>query len=1565
MTAIPFLAFLLLSSAAQEEDPFAPELDRPSIRVPEVVEPLASPVAQQEAAPLDPASPPILRLNPRGSQARSAAVAFSPDGRTLYAAGGDKVVHVWHLGQTADDAYHDRPPRFLPVPERTLRIPVGPGLWGTINALAVSADGKWLVVGGWGWAEGRGVAGFRDTGLIWPDSAFFPETLGDIGTLFLFDLTTGRATHLRGHLGPVVALAFADGTEPAVISIGIEQPPGGAVKGVVRAWDVATGKERGRTVLPKEPGERYAPSLVAWKLPDGGTRAAFTWADGWVRLWDVGQRPAGFDATLSMVCLRRPGSDELFYGEFAAGENRLTRRLILPDRRHWRASAEPIRFDAQSAPVAAAFVSSRVQRPADYLAIAVAEATSAGPIYRLELRRTDDGRRVANPIPLAFTGTPALAASSTGKLVASSEPDGALLLFDVSRWLAGEVQPERLRGQGESVRRASWVHRDEKIGIHFRDGDRQWLLDLSVGEVVSDAAGWSPGHADAGGWAIRREPLATQTRLRLVGPNRENVTAVVPDRCEAATLCAAVPGVGRPILAAAATGNEDAGWLYLYDAIKGEKIRKLSGHTAGVTSLAFSPDGRLLLSAARDRTVNVWWLGDLPELIGEQGLLRGLKLAAVEGGLEVKEFSEEASNDLRLLLPVGRVIHGMIRPDGTLETLIQPGAFYRRISEQQPGTDLRLRTDRGDVTVRVEQAIDERKPLFSLFFDYDAATDRRSWIGWSPFGPFESSDRLIEKLVGWHFNPRRPEEPVRFADLGEYREAFFGRGLLEALIRTGRIPAEWPPAQPRLSLLFRDVNGQPQLPDEAGRLAADAIPSELIVEVSGVPADRVGQLRWQINEGESRPLQPSPTDRGIWTADLRNAMLDPGDHEITVLLTGPGFEPAQSEVLLSLQQPAPPPPPPELPRIAIRSPVSGTVLYDERPDESAPTVPIAVHVTRWSGSEPLAAEFLLNGRPVERDGIPLRVSIEPSEEPQTISTEIELLPGRNRIGVRLVESSDTTGSEQAVTVRYLRPPVVLAVEAPREVEGETVTLQATVRSVTELLRDEVRIVVNGVPVSSPFVVVEQAGKEHVWKVRVEKIPLGRVQNEIRIEVANVDGVSRQPARALVTRVTPAPKPVRVELAGIPSTVPAREQVVDARVQTIGPLVRAELYVNDRVTSLEIGDADAGGEYHFRQAVSLDRSINNLRLVATAADGGVGQATATISVIERPVTVEIDQLVAADGQVSLVRSQADGSLGLEGAVPTDTAALYGRIVWTTEADRPRDRPIYLQAWVNGFLQASRRIEVHHDGRELSFEIPVALNRQTGNRVRLELPAFAEEEGVRRHLVLDCARPNTRQRIHVLLAGVGLPTQDREAFTRAIVESLGASEGGPSSEGLVVYPPLVGDVYSGDILAHLQLFRHRPPEPGWAHDVLLFYFQGEEAAKERGHFVLVTSDNAAAPTKDESAITSQRLSDLLQATPGAHLLFLDVTRYRKETGQRPAYWPRDTHLGILRSVWLGSGPIPAELSLIEDLREASRVDRRLGKIAESIERMRTGRDTLYFDPHVPADLTELVLIGGEVR
>src|SRR5262249_31435904 len=135
-------------------------------------------------------------------------------------------------------------------------------------------------------------------------------------------------------------------------------------------------------------------------------------------------------------------------------------------------------------------------------------------------------------------------------------------------------------------------------------------------------------------------------------------------------------------------------------------------------------------------------------------------------------------------LAVGDVIQSLAGgPGRPARPVASPLDFFAAVWEEKPGDALRLNVRRNGaaqaVAVTLDQGIDERKPLASVFVTGDRAA---GGIAWTPRGPYDPGGGGGERSLGWPFNPPRPGEPVRFAGADAYREKLHKPGLLKALL---------------------------------------------------------------------------------------------------------------------------------------------------------------------------------------------------------------------------------------------------------------------------------------------------------------------------------------------------------------------------------------------------------------------------------------------------------------------------------------------------------------------------------------------------------------------------------------------------------------------------------------------------------------------------------------------------------------------------------------------------------------------------------------------------------------
>jgi WD40 repeat protein len=220
----------------------------------------------------------------RGHRAGVLSVAFHPQGSLLASGSADGTYKLWDTKTWMEQ---------LALPESTAPIR---------NAVAFSPDGKWLATGHKANTEGqrkpvkvwhidpnRGSVGKRPVHILEGHTdgilsiAFSPDSkllasAGFAGVVRIWDMATGKEIkQLQGHTWAILSVAFSpDGRH--LVSASNDT--------TVRVWDIANGDEIARL----EPHHKGNVTGVAFS-PDGSLLASGSW-DRTVRLWqkvgDVG-----------------------------------------------------------------------------------------------------------------------------------------------------------------------------------------------------------------------------------------------------------------------------------------------------------------------------------------------------------------------------------------------------------------------------------------------------------------------------------------------------------------------------------------------------------------------------------------------------------------------------------------------------------------------------------------------------------------------------------------------------------------------------------------------------------------------------------------------------------------------------------------------------------------------------------------------------------------------------------------------------------------------------------------------------------------------------------------------------------------------------------------------------------------------------------------------------------------------------------------------------------------------------------------------------------------------------
>jgi RNA polymerase sigma factor (sigma-70 family) len=546
--------------------------------------------------------------------ARQCCMAFSPDGRTLASGGVDGVIHLWrtetckeircfsaHVSQVTSLAFSpDGALLAVACSPKELRNNGPPGSEDGAIRLFEATTGK----------EVRRFKGHK----VWvndltfaPDGRLLASASAD-GTARLWEVATGRQVHQlgKGSLG-VEAVAFSP--DGALLA------SGSADSSAVRLWEVKTGREV--RALQGHSGNVTGLTFAA----DGRTLAS-TGRDA-IRLWDVagGREVHRFYADIwgaQSVALSPDGKTLAASGPVIRLWDVATEKELLPLVGH------------QSVICSAAF------SPDGKL------VASAAYDRTIRLWRPATGKEVRT-LRGHTGGIRSLAFAPDGNTLASvSQEDGTIRLWDVSS--ARELRQFAAPDDRKAVYLVVAFAPDGKCLASGGSTIRLW--DVASGREVRQLQGhettaslaFSPDGkflASEGGFdrtlclwdvssgrELRRFRIDEGYFSRVAfSPDGKTLasgspggvrlweTATAMVRCEAKGPAAGVLSLAfspdGKVLAAA--GCDHA--VHLWDTATGERLGTLQGHEAAVWSVAFAPDGKTLVSASQDTTALVWDVG--------------------------------------------------------------------------------------------------------------------------------------------------------------------------------------------------------------------------------------------------------------------------------------------------------------------------------------------------------------------------------------------------------------------------------------------------------------------------------------------------------------------------------------------------------------------------------------------------------------------------------------------------------------------------------------------------------------------------------------------------------------------------------------------------------------------------------------------------------------------------------------------------------------------------------------------------------------------------------------------
>ncbi len=551
-------------------------------------------------------------------------LAVSPDRQRLASGDSTGDVRLWNIAQGIEETWFD-------------------GHTASVTSVSFSPDGQMLLSGSKdGTVRLWDVATSTETRQFAPDIRAWTEihsvTFSPDGTTILVGMDDGiirqwnvftgeLLRQYAGHEGSVTSLAFSPDGQ-AYLSGSTDQS--------LRLWDVASGEERQRF-----DGHTAQVNNVAFSYD--GSLVASAGDDQTIRLWNITtgeevQRLTGHTGAVTQVVFRPTGDDSTAIPATALLSSSMDGTISMWDSasgillRQFRGHQAPVysvAFSPDGRTILSGSRDIRVWDAANELDVlrfdgytGQASDMALSPDGTMLLVGSTEGwLRVWNPATgqviytLDDANTPAnsVAFSPDGRLAAAGGSQGTVSLWDA----ATGVFMRQISPPGSGAIRDIAFHPDSTMILIGREDGIVYLWDMETNRSVSsfgevddlfgvayaiDSVAISPdGQTVAAGGCERQEnEICIQGELILWEADSGIEVQQIAAHTDEITSIAFSPD-GRTIL----TGSADA-TLRIWDVASGDELHRFTGHTNAVTSVAYGSDGTKVLSGSADAMLRLW-----------------------------------------------------------------------------------------------------------------------------------------------------------------------------------------------------------------------------------------------------------------------------------------------------------------------------------------------------------------------------------------------------------------------------------------------------------------------------------------------------------------------------------------------------------------------------------------------------------------------------------------------------------------------------------------------------------------------------------------------------------------------------------------------------------------------------------------------------------------------------------------------------------------------------------------------------------------------------------------------